>query len=138
MAVKSKTCAVKVLNAEFYKQYTSDTLPISTAKLTIKNESTCTITKIYCKGKLTTHNTNTVLIEDSFSFDLASSLAPGEQNIYDIPLNSFGGWAKVFPPDLSVFCVVIDGIETTDGKAFVSSFSSKDQKRLDKLKKKYT
>jgi hypothetical protein len=118
---------VKILNARFYKQYTPDSLPISTAELTIKNNSTYSITKVFFKGKLTTHITGKVLIDDSFSYELPSPLDHGEQNTYDIHLNSFGRWAKVNAPDLAIFDVTIEGVETKDGDFFVISFPSKNQ-----------
>ncbi|MDR3256234.1 MAG: hypothetical protein LBT18_01030 [Endomicrobium sp.] len=136
-SVKKEISKIKILNARFYKQYTSDTLPISTAELIIENRSEYSITKIFFKGKLTTHITDKVLINDTFNYDLPFVLESGEKNTYNIPLNSFGQWSRVNPPDLAVFDVVIEEIETADGKNFVISFSSEDKKNLDKLRKKY-
>jgi hypothetical protein len=126
---------VKVLNARFYKQYTTDTLPISMAEITIENKSDYSIKRILFNGKLVTHKTGQVLINDTFRCDIDGAFASGETNTYDMPLNSYGGWAKMRPPDLARFDVVVVGIETSDGTVFVDSFSEKDQKKLDGLKK---
>jgi hypothetical protein len=116
---KRQTSRVKILNARFYKQYTTDTLPISMAKITVENNSDYPIKTIFFNGKLIIHKTGQVLINDTFRYDVDGTFDVGQANAYDIALNSYGKWAKANTPDLAKFNVVVTGIETSDGMSFV-------------------
>ncbi|GHT61487.1 hypothetical protein AGMMS49950_07740 [Endomicrobiia bacterium] len=118
-AARRQILRVKVLNARFYKQYTTDTLPISMAEITIENKSDHPIKTIFFNGKLVTHKTRRVLIDDAFRYDIDGALASKETNTYNIPLNSYGKWATARPPDLAKFDVAITGIEISDAVVLI-------------------
>jgi hypothetical protein len=126
---------IKVLSARFYREYTTSTLPIATAGVTVKNMSNYSIITIFFRGKLITHKTNHVIIDETFKYDLSNALLTGETNTFNIPLNAYGNWAKVKVSDLTKFEVHIVGVETDRGVVFVDSFSKDEQEKLNKLKK---
>jgi hypothetical protein len=133
---KRQISRVKILKARFYKKYTTDTLPLSMAEITIENKSDYPVKTIFFNGKLITHKTGQVLINDTFRYDVYGTFDAGKTNAYNIALNSYGKWAKANPPDLAKFDVVVTGIQTSDGTSFVNSFSDEDAKKLNDLKNK--
>ena len=129
---------INVNNASFYKLYTTNTLPVSVAEVTVTNGSNNYISAIYFRGILQTHITNKILIDNAFSYNLPEPLEPGERATYKIPLNAFGNWASVKPSDMTLFGVSITGIKTVEGISIRSDlFTEQDQARLDSLKAKY-
>jgi hypothetical protein len=134
---KIELTKVNVISAKFFKQYTVDFPAISTAEITLKNNSNYTITAVFFRGKLTTDKTGKILIDGDFKCDLPEVLEPGAENTYEILLNDFAGWAKVKVSDTTKFDVSIIGLGASDGTIYVNAFSSADQKKLDSLKKKY-
>jgi hypothetical protein len=134
---KKELTKVKITEAKFYKQYSTDAPAVSMAEITLKNNSNYKITAIFFRGKLITPKTGRILIDGDFKCDLPEPLESGVENIYEIALNDFGGWAKVKVSDTTKFDVSIIGLGTSDGTVYVSAFSNNDQKKLDTLKKKY-
>jgi hypothetical protein len=134
---KKELTKVKITEAKFYKQYSTDAPALSTAEITLKNNSNYKITAVFFRGKLTTPKTGRILIDGDFKCDLPEPMNPGAENIYEIALNDFVGWAKVKVSNTTKFDVSIIGLGTSDGTVYVSAFSNNDQKRLDTLKKKY-
>lgn len=128
---------VKVTEAKFFKSYTTDSPAISIAEITLKNSSKYTITAVFLRGKLITAKTGKILIDGDFKCDLQDILKPGEENIYEIPLNDFAGWSKVKISDTTKFDVSIIGLGASDGTIYVDAFSNADQKKLNTLKNKY-
>ncbi|MDR0724013.1 MAG: hypothetical protein LBF23_02375 [Endomicrobium sp.] len=135
--VQKEIAKVKVIQSKFYKQYTTDTLPISIAEITVENNSDTPIITVFCRGRLISHKTGEVLVDDTFKYDMPKELPSGTKETYEIDLNSFGQWAKVRVPDLTKFEVEIVGIETNKGKVLVAEFSKEDKEKLKKLRKKY-
>jgi hypothetical protein len=137
-AAKKELSSIRVPRAKFYKQYFSDKIPASMAEITVENGSGYLIKKIYFRGELKTHITNKTLINETFSYTTANTLDSLERATYKISLNEFGGWAKAKPPDMAIFTVTVEGIETYDGKLLdVNGFTLADQKRLNALKDEY-
>lgn len=134
---KQELASIKIIRARFYKQFTTDTLPISMAEITIENRSKYSLTKLYLRGSLKTHITGKVLIDEPFEYDMAYTLEQGDRATYKIPLNAFGSWSKARPPDMAVFTVSVTGAATTSGEALIGSFSASEQKKLNELKRKY-
>ncbi|AKL97876.1 hypothetical protein [Endomicrobium proavitum] len=128
---------IRVVKTRFYKQYFTDRIPESTAEITVQNNSDKEIAKLFFHGKIVTHISGNVLIDDYFAYDLQEPLDQGETQTYNIPLNSFGGWAKVQAPDLAVFSVDVNGFMSTDAEVFAPAWTVEDQKKLDQLKSKY-
>ena len=118
---------IKVIEARFYKQFTTDTLPISIAELTVQNKSDYPVTTIFFRGKIVTHQTGKVIIDDTFKYDMPEKLLSGEKKTCNISLNDFGQWSKVQSPDLVKFEVTVVGIETSSGAVLVTAFSEKDK-----------
>ncbi|MCA6071769.1 MAG: hypothetical protein LE168_05340 [Endomicrobium sp.] len=136
-AARRQVSRVKVIEAIFYKQFTTDTSPISIAELTVQNKSDYSVTAVFFRGKIVTPQTEKVIIDDTFKYDMLEELPTGEKKTYNIPLNDFGQWSKVQPPDLVKFEVTVVGIETSGGAVLVTAFSEEDGQRLSKLKNKY-
>jgi hypothetical protein len=134
---RQQVARVKVREARFYKQFTTDTLPISIAELTVQNKSDYPVTAVFFRGKIVTPQTGKVIIDDTFKYDMPEELPSGEKKTYSIPLNDFGQWSKVQTPDLVKFEVAVVGIETGDGAVLVTAFSEEDRQTLSKLKNKY-
>jgi hypothetical protein len=134
---KKELVKIKVVAAKFYKQYTTSSAAVSTADVTLKNSSEFTVVAVIFRGKLITAKTGKTLIEGDFKCDLPEALNPGEENVYEIALNDFAGWAKVKVSDTTKFEVTIIGIGLNNGIVYVNAFSDKDQKKLDTLKEKY-
>ena len=131
---------VKAEKAKFYKKYFSDRIPESMAEITVFNGSQYDgITKIYFRGVITTHITGKTIIDDTFSYALPVPLPRLRSATYKIPLNAFGGWAKLqTPPDLAIFTVSVEGIETAGGAVLrADAFSADDQKRLERLQRRF-
>jgi hypothetical protein len=134
---KQQISRVKVVEAKFYRQFTPDTVPISIAEITVQNKSDYPIITVFCRGKLVTHQTDKVIIDDTFKYDFPEELPPGETKTYDVPLNDFGKWSKAQPPDLVKFEIIVMGIETNKGAVLVTDFTDEDKQTLNKLKKRY-
>ncbi len=128
---------IKVTKARFYKQYSTDTIPVSMAEITIENRSKYPLRKIYFRGSLKTHITGKVLIDEPFAYEMAYTLEQGDRATYKIALNEFGNWSKVKSPDLAVFTVIITNAITEAGEQLIGSFSESDRKELNELKREY-
>jgi hypothetical protein len=134
---KKELAKIKVVDAKFYKQYTISSAAISIADVTLKNNSDFTVVAVFFRGKLVISKTGKILIDGDFKCDLPEALNPGEENVYEIALNDFAGWAKIKISDTTKFDVNIIGIGLNNGIVYVNAFSDKDQKKLDILKEKY-
>jgi hypothetical protein len=132
---KKELAKIKVADAKFYKQYTTDSAAVSTAEVALKNDSDFIVVAVFFRGKLITPKTGKILIDGDFKCDLPQSLKPGEENVYEIALNDFVGWSKIKVSDTTKFDVSIIGIGLSNGTIYVSAFSDNDQKKLDILKK---
>lgn len=138
ISVRKKLGNITVLKAKFYKQYSSDAAPLSMAEISIDNGSRYSIKKIYFRGSLKTHLTNKVIIDGVFNYEIANVLESSDRATYKIPLNTFGNWAKIKAPDMAVFEVTVEGIETAGGnKIHTGNFTPSDNKLLKKLKREY-
>lgn len=136
--VRKELSKIVILEAKFYKQYTTHSASVSTAEITLDNGSKYAVKRIYFRGNLKTHLTKKLIIDEAFNYDTANTLESSDRATYKIPLNSFGNWSKTRAPDLAVFEVIVEGIETPDGKIIkTGNFTSSDGKLLKKLKKEY-
>jgi len=108
--------AITVLNERFSRVFSSAAPPAPMAEITIVNNSDLAISKIFFRGRIETHITNRVLIDDTFNFVLPRHLQPGERANYRIPLSSFRGWTNVRPPDMARFTVMVTGVVTSSGE----------------------
>ncbi|MCL2485396.1 MAG: hypothetical protein FWF00_06860 [Endomicrobia bacterium] len=129
---------IEVLNASFNRVYSTSAAATRVAEVTVLNNSDFPIATIYFRGKIETHITSRVLIDDVFSYDLPRYLYPGESATYKIPLNAFGNWARMTPPDMAIFTVTVTGITTSFGESLKNNiFTAADQQRLNDLKYRY-
>ncbi|MDR1696342.1 MAG: hypothetical protein LBR69_06940 [Endomicrobium sp.] len=108
---------VTVLNAAFYRVFSTAAPSVPTAEVTVLNNSDYAVSEIYFRGQLETRETGKVLIDDAFNYELPQYLMPGQSAVYKIPLSSFDKWTKVKPPDTAVFSVVITGITADSGES---------------------
>jgi len=135
---EKKLSKISVVSAKFYKKYTTDKIPQSIAEITLENASDYSLKKLYFRGILKTHITNKLIIDEFFNYEISGVQEPSEMATYKIPLNAFGGWSKAKAPDLAVFTVTLEGLESRRGrKVQKGSFTPSDEKLLEKLKKEY-
>ena len=134
---KQELAGIKIVRARFYKQFTTDTKPISMAEITVENRSKYPLTKLYFKGNLKTHITNKVLIDEPFEYNMAYTLEQGDRATYKIPLNEFGNWSAARPPDMAIFTVIVTGAVADSGESLTGIFSASEEKRLSELKRRY-
>jgi len=137
IAAASQIAAIRIVNARFYKQYFTAAPAASMAEITVTNNGNQTISQIAFQGRIVTHISSNILIDQPFVFVLPDVLGPGETKTYSSSLNSFGDWAQVNAPDLAVFEVNITGLQTIDGQIFAPDFTPDDQARLDSLRNVY-
>ena len=107
---------ITVSNARFRRIFSSSAAPAPVAEVTVVNNSDLTLSQIFFRGRIETHITNRVLIDDVFSYALPRHLAPGERAVYRIPLSSFSNWTSIRPPDMAVFTVTVMGVVTSSGE----------------------
>jgi len=112
---------ISVLNERFFRVFSSAAAPAAVAEVTVINNSDLAISEIFFRGRIETHITNRVIIDDVFNYELPRHLQPGERAVYRIPLSSFSRWANIRPPDMAVFTATVTGITTSSGEIIRSN-----------------
>jgi hypothetical protein len=130
-AAKASLARFEVEQARFYfseDRFSSD--PV--IDLTVRNGTSHTVSRFYCRGVLSSPDRETPWVEDNFNYSVRGGIQPGETKQFKLAPNMFGEWGKA-PKDrddleLSVTAYRIDGPD--EEELFPSTFSEDDAARL--------
>jgi hypothetical protein len=124
----------KVLRSRFYYQESSyrDTAII---ELTVKNETTHPVSRAFFNAVLSSPGRSIPWVKESFNYQIAGGLEPGEEATWKLSPNMYGAWSKA-PKDrddmvLTVSTYRIDGAD--DEPIYDVEFSERNQDRLNDL-----
>ncbi len=132
--------AFKVVRSRFYlekQKYGSDQPIIS---LSVENGTGKAVSRAYFKGVIASPNREVPWFTDSFNYQIAGGLEPGEKAEWSLAPNMFSDWGKVDAPADAVFTVSVVRIDDAKGDPIFgdAEFTKKDAARLAELKIQYS
>lgn len=132
--------AFKVTSSRFYFQkekYGSDQPIIA---LSVENATPKAVSRAHFKGVIASPDRSVPWFSDSFNYEIAGGLEPGEKADWALAPNRFSDWGKLKLPADAVFTVTVVGVDDANGKPIFGNaeFTKRDAVRLDGLKKKYS
>lgn len=112
---------VKVLRSRFFyreNSYSQD--PI--IEVTVKNETTHPISRIYFHGTLATAGRSIPWVKEDFNYSVSGGLEPNEEATWSLAPNAFGEWGKA-PKDRNdmILTVEVLRIDGADDEAVLNS-----------------
>jgi len=122
-----------VVRSRFYFQESS--FMEAVIELTVKNQTQHAVSRAYFQGVLASPGRSVPWVQDSFNYEIAGGLEPGEQVTWELSPKMFGKWSKA-PKDrkdmvLTVTVTRIDGAD--QNPIYDSEFSKWDKEKLEEL-----
>lgn len=130
---------IEISDSKFYKrQEMFGVQPIINFKA--KNGLDVAISKIYCKGTISSPERSVPWFSDEFNYSIPGGLEPGETASWSLAPNMFSDWAYAKNPKGSVFSIEVMQVDGADGEILYTmlEFDEEDEKRLEELQAKYT
>ncbi|WP_262927373.1 DUF6694 family lipoprotein [Phytohalomonas tamaricis] len=136
---KDKLALFKIKKSRFYKQerHYGNGQPI--IELTVENGTDNAIARAYFEGTLASPERSVPWLKESFNYQIAGGLEPGEQATWSLAPNRFSDWGKMDIPSGAVFTVTVEQLDGANNEPLYSvrDFSEYDKKRLEELKSQY-
>ena len=129
----------RVLSANFTKEENSIGMTEPLIELTVQNDTDHSVKRAYFRGVLASPGRAIPWIDDTFNYEIAGGVEPGEKTTWRLAPNMFSDWGKVeIRPD-SKFTVAVIRLDGPDEEELFGDarFGEQDEKRLAELEKKY-
>ena len=129
----------RVLSANFTKEDNSIGMTEPLIELTVQNDTDHSVKRAYFRGVLASPGRAIPWIDDTFNYEIAGGVEPGEKTTWRLTPNMFGDWGKVeIRPD-SMFNVTVIRLDGPDSEELFGDarFGEHDEKRLAELERKY-
>lgn len=129
----------RVLSANFTKEDNSIGMTEPLIELIVQNDTEHSVKRAYFRGVLASPGRAIPWIDDTFNYEIAGGVEPGEKTTWRLAPNMFSDWGKVeIRPD-SKFTVTVIRLDGPDGEELFGDahFGEHDEKRLAELEKKY-
>lgn len=139
-AAKADLAKFQVVRSRFYQReekYSFRKKPI--IELTVKNGTEHAISRVYFEGTVASPGRSVPWIKDTFNYQIAGGLEPGEEVSWSLAPNQFSDWGKTVVPADAVLTLVTYKIDGANGETLYSAegLSERALKRLATLKAKY-
>lgn len=109
--------------------------PEPVINLTVRNGTSAAISRAYFVGTVATPGRSVPWIRESFNYQIAGGLEPGETAEWSLAPNQFSPWGKTDVPAGAVLTIDVVKLDGPDGKVlYDAEFGVDDEKRLARLK----
>ncbi|EKB5404220.1 hypothetical protein OOP60_004669 [Salmonella enterica] len=107
--------------------------------LVVKNNTNKPVARAYFHGVIASKERAVPWLEKDFNYEISGGIEPGEQVEWNLAPNKFSEWGKVDAPSDAILTVTVVRLDGADNKPIfdATTFSAKDQDRLEKLKKDF-
>lgn len=128
----------EVVRSRFYKREGRfSTQPI--IELTVSNKTNEAVSRVFFKGTLSSPNRSVPWLEETFNYQIAGGLEPGETAEWVLAPNMFSKWGSVESPEDTILTVEVERLDDAEGNEMFSTrgFSRRDADRLRMLKEEF-
>ena len=129
---------IEISKAKFYKRKEMfGVQPI--IEFSAKNGLDEAISKIYCRGTISSPERSVPWFVDEFNYNISGGLEPGESANWSLAPNIFSDWADAKNPKGSIFTIEVLQVDGANGEILYTTleFSLEDKERLSELLEEY-
>jgi len=125
----------RVVSAKFTKSQDSIGMNKPIIELTVENLTGQAVKRAYFRGVLSSPGRSIPWVDDTFNYEVAGGVEPGETLEWRLAPNMFGEWGKVEVPQGAEFNVSVIRLDGADGAELFGNarFDDDDAKRLAEL-----
>ncbi|SPJ32828.1 DUF6694 family lipoprotein [Kushneria phyllosphaerae] len=107
--------------------------------LKVSNGTESAISRVYFRGTLASPGRSIPWVRDTFNYQIAGGLEPGESASWSLAPNQFSNWGETEVPSDAVLTVEVLKLDGPDGKALwdASGLNESEEEKLEALKAKY-
>jgi hypothetical protein len=138
-AAKTELAKFKVIRSRFYRQESRFGRGDPVIELALTNSTNVAVSRAYFMGILASPGRAIPWLKDSFNYQIAGGMEPGESKELKLAPNMFGDWGRIEAPADAVLTVEVTRIDGPDSKAAFDSaaFTDRDAKRLKTLEENF-